>query len=98
MLNTTFTLTVVVLTLRLRSFEKYKYSKKILLLLAGQCQDDANALLFIVKAVYLKHFVFGDANVKYYFWRGLLGSIVQMKKVCNRQDGKLRALLFNASS
>ena len=53
----------------------------MLLLLAGQCQDDANTHLFIVKAVYLKRFVSGDANVKYYFWRGLLSSIVQMEKV-----------------
>ena len=58
-------LTVAVLMSRLRSFEKYKYSRKILLLLAGQSQDGANAHLFIVKAVYCETFVSGDANDKY---------------------------------
>ena len=31
--------------------------------MAGQCQDDANAQLFIVKAVHLKRFVSVDTNV-----------------------------------
>jgi len=33
------------------------------LLLAGQYQDDANAHLFIVKTIYLKNVVSGDANI-----------------------------------
>ena len=68
---------------RLRSLEKYKYSNKILLLLAGQYQDDANAHLFYCQGSTL----YLCLETQILLWLGLLSSIVKI----HRQDVKLNS-------